>query len=160
MQEISIDGFDIALLETLQQDANLTNSQLADIINLSPSQCSRRRTALENAGIIEGYMARLNPQKLGYEFQAITRVNLSTHSEEIARAFSAFVDQNPEIHAAYSVSGDADYVLLIRTQNLQKFADLVHGKLLPFAHVAQVRSEIVLISLKENGGLSLNHKPE
>ncbi|MGI9379570.1 MAG: Lrp/AsnC family transcriptional regulator [Methyloligellaceae bacterium] len=155
MQNITMDNFDLALLETLQQDANLTNTQLSEAINLSPSQCSRRRTALEKAGIIEGYRARLHPQKLGYEFQAITRVNLTTHSEDIAREFSVFVDQNPEIQAAYSVSGDADYVLLIRTRNLQNFADLVHRKLLPFQYVAQVRSEIVLMSLKEDGGLSL-----
>ena len=77
MQEVRIDGFDIAILNALQRDGAMTNAALAELVNLSASQCSRRRAALEEDGVIEGYAARLNPQKLGFGLRAIIRVRIS-----------------------------------------------------------------------------------
>ena len=143
-----MDKFDHAIAMSLQKDASLTNSELAKIVNLSPSQCSRRKAALESSGVIEGYTARLNPQAMGYNVRAIVRVNLSTHDGENDNRFSQFVASCEEILEAYSVSGDADYVLNVRATSLDGFADLIHNRLLPHPDVSQVRSEIVLKTLK------------
>src|SRR5262249_33659913 len=67
MHAISVDAFDLKLLDALQSDGSLTNGQLADRIGLSPSQCSRRRSALEAAGIVEGYRAELSATALGLD---------------------------------------------------------------------------------------------
>lgn len=155
MQELTVDSFDAAILEALQNDASLTNAALAEKVNLSPSQCSRRRTALEEAGVIRGYRAELDARKLGFTLQAITRVNLSAHSGANAKDFAAFLERHPEVQTAYSVSGDADYILHIVARNLDDFAHFIHNHLLPHPLVAQVRSEIVLMSLKERAGLAL-----
>lgn len=150
---MQLDRFDIAILVALQRDGATTNAALAEIVNFSASQCSRRRAALEAAGVIEGYSARLNAAKLGFGLRAIIRVNLSSHGQGKESDFARFVASQPQIRSAFSVSGDADYVLDIRSHDLEAFADFVHRHLLPHPQVAQVRSEIVLKTLKDDQGV-------
>ena len=150
-----MDGFDIAILDALQRDGSLTNAALGEMVQLSASQCSRRRAALEKAGLIRGYAARLDAQKLGLGLRAITRVNLRAHGQGHEDDFTRFLRAHPQVHAAFSVSGDADYVLDIRVRDLGAFAAFVHQDLLPHPQVAQVRSEIVLKTMKEGEALDL-----
>lgn len=155
MREMSIDDFDHAILSALQADGAMTNAALSEVVHLSASQVSRRRLALEQAGYIEGYGARLNAAKLGFGMRAVTRVNLRSHGQGLNEDFARFVAAQPEINAAFSVSGDADYILDIRVADLEAFAGFIHDKLLPHPQVAQVRSEIVLKTLKDRGGVAL-----
>jgi DNA-binding Lrp family transcriptional regulator len=152
---MSIDDFDRAILDALQRDGSLTNAALAERVNLSPSQCSRRLTALEAAGYIQGYTAKLSEKKLGFGLRAITRVSLSAHGQRHSEAFAAFLARFDQVQMAFSVSGDADYVLMICVRDLAEFADFIHAHLLPNAEVQQVRSEIVLMTLKENQGIAV-----
>ncbi len=131
----------------------MTNAALSERVNLSASQVSRRRQALEQAGIIEGYSVRLNPQMLGFGMRAVTRVNLRHHGQERDDEFARFIAERPEIATAFSVSGDADYILDIRVADLEAFADFIHNCLLPHPQVSQVRSEIVLRTLKDRPGV-------
>jgi DNA-binding Lrp family transcriptional regulator len=121
VHEMDMDGFDREILKALQADSALTNAALGEVVNLSASQCSRRRMALETEGVITGYMARLDPLKLDFGLRAIIRVNLRGHS---AREDDSFVD-------------------------------FIHHRLLPHPQVAQVRSEIVLKTIKSTQGLPL-----
>jgi len=151
-----IDSFDHAILDALQRDGAMTNAALAEVVNLSASQCSRRRAALEATGLIAGYSARLDSIKLGYGLRAITRVNLSSHGQGKEGDFARFLERHDQIRAAFSVSGDADYVLDIHVRDLEAFAAFIHQHLLPHPQVSQVRSEIVLSTLKDKGGVSLS----
>ncbi|MBM9596163.1 Lrp/AsnC family transcriptional regulator [Roseitranquillus sediminis] len=150
-----MDRFDLALLRALQTDGSMTNAALAEAVGLSASQCSRRRAALEASGVIAGYRARLDPAALGFGLRAIIRVNLRTHGQEQEAAFARFLAEHDQIRAAHSVSGDADYILDVHVRSLEAFADLIHTRLLPHPQVAQVRSEIVLRTLKDDAGLPL-----
>ena len=150
---MELDRFDIAILAALQRDGALTNAALSGLVNLSASQCSRRRAALEKAGVIEGYSARLSAAKLGVGMRAIIRVNLSAHGQTNEQDFARFVASHAQIRSAFSVSGDADYILDVRVRDLEAFADFVHRHLLPHPQVSQVRSEIVLKTLKDEGGV-------
>lgn len=156
MHNVSIDSFDRAILGALQADGSLTNAALADIVNLSPSQCSRRRSALEDVGLIEGYSARINVGKLGFGLRAMIRINLRNHGQGVGEDFARFIEGRPEIRTAFSVSGDADYVLDIRVRDLDAFASFIHESLLPHPLVSQVRSEIVLKTLTDKSGVDLN----
>lgn len=149
MMDFMLDSFDHAILKALSRDGGLTNAELSESVGLSASQCSRRRNRLEAEGVIKGYRACLNQKALGLDLRAVTRVNLSAHGERAATDFERFVTLNDEIEAAYSVSGDADYVLLIVTENLSAYADFVHTRLLPFPNITQIRSDIVLKTMKE-----------
>ncbi|WP_042247527.1 Lrp/AsnC family transcriptional regulator [Paracoccus sp. PAMC 22219] len=148
-----MDRFDSTILTALQRDGALSNAALAQVVGLSASQISRRRAALEAAGLIEGYAARLSAGKLGHGFRAVIRVNLRGHGQGREDEFARFVAGQPMIRQAFSVSGDADYVLDVRARDLEAFADFVHRHLLPHPQVAQVRSEIVLKTLKDEGGV-------
>lgn len=150
---MDMDRFDLAILVALQRDGALTNAALSGIVSLSPSQCSRRRSALERAGVIEGYSARLSAAKLGYGLRAVIRVNLSSHGQRKEGDFARFIATQPQIRSAFSVSGDADYVLDVQVRDLEAFADFVHRHLLPHPQVSQVRSEIVLKTLKDDRGI-------
>ena len=155
VHNLRMDHFDLAILDALQRDGALTNAALGEIVHLSASQCSRRRAALEQAGLIRGYAARLDAQKLGLGLRAITRVNLRAHGQGHEDDFTRFLRAHPQVHAAFSVSGDADYVLDIRVRDLEAFAAFVHQDLLPHPQVAQVRSEIVLKTMKDGQALDL-----
>jgi len=148
MTSISLDDYDHALLDALVRDSTQTSAQLSKVVHLSASQCARRKIRLEEIGIIDGYGARVSNDALGFTLRAITRVNLSEHNEKAAKTFASFLERTPEIEAAWSVSGDADYVLNVLTQDLKSFAEFIHQRLLPHSNVTQVRSEIVLTTLK------------
>ena len=147
--QLNIDEFDLRILRALKKDGAQTNAQLSSIIGLSSSQCSRRRTRLEADGIISGYQAKLNSKAMGLEIRAVVRVNLTSHTEKSATEFSYLIETREEIVQAYSVSGDADYVLMIQCENLEAFGNFIHRTILPHPNITQVRSEIVLRTLKD-----------
>lgn len=148
MMQVSLDEYDRKILDALVQNGALTNAQLSEIVNLSPSQCSRRRINLEKRGVIQGYHARLNSEAMGISLRAIVRVNLQSHAEDDAIEFLRLIEQQQEVAEAFSVSGDSDYVLILKCENLRTFADFIHSKLLPQKVIGQVRSEIVLNEMK------------
>ena len=152
---MTLDPLDLRLLALLQEDASLSNAELAERIGLSASQCSRRRAGLEEAGYIRAYRADLDARKLGYGIEAFTRVTLSKHSDATAEDFAHFLEGLGEVLAAHSVAGDADYLLHIRVRSLDELGEFVLKRLLPHPHVHQVRSDIVLKTIKENRGFRI-----
>jgi DNA-binding Lrp family transcriptional regulator len=153
--KMTLDPLDLRLLAVLQDDASLSNAELAQRIGLSASQCSRRRTGLEEAGYIRAYRADLDAKRLGYDIEVFTRVTLSKHKDTTADDFAHFLESLEEVQEAHSVAGDADYLLHIRARSLDALAEFVHKRLLPHPHVAQVRSDIVLKTIKENRGFRI-----
>lgn len=152
---ISIDAFDLRILAALQNDGRLTNQQLADVAGLSASQCSRRRMRLEEENVIAGYHADLSSELLGFGVIAFIQVTLATHSPDNAKKFRALMQRVDEIQEAYSLTGDADYVLKAVLRDLKGLSELVNDVLMPHPSVAHVRSSIVLDRLKETSKLPL-----
>ncbi len=97
------------MLAALQDDGRLTNQQLADLVGLSASQCSRRRMRLEEEKVIAGYHADLAGEALGFKLIAFIHITLATHSPDNAKKFRALVNRVDDIQEAYSLTGDADY---------------------------------------------------
>lgn len=152
---ISVDAFDLKILSALQDDGRLTNQELADWVQLSPSQCSRRRMRLEQDNIITGYRAELSGDALGFGVVAFIQITLATHSPGNAEKFRSLVGRIDEVQEAYSLTGDADYVLKAVLRDLKGLSDLVNNVLMPHQSVAHVRSSIVLDRLKERARLPL-----
>ena len=148
----NLDTFDHQILGALVKNGALTNAQLSEMVNLSTSQCSRRRVRLEKDGFISGYHARLNAEALGITLRAVVRVNLNSHSAANENEFTKILVRHDEIVEAFSVSGDADYVLILQCESLARFADFIHAKLLPQPIIGQVKSEIVLRDIKRRSG--------
>jgi DNA-binding Lrp family transcriptional regulator len=152
---VDVDSFDLKMLTALQNDGRLTNQQLADVIGLSASQCSRRRMRLEEAKVIAGYHADLSGEALGFNLIAFIHITLATHSPDNAKKFRALVGRVDEIQEAYSLTGDADYVLKAVLRDLKGLSDIVNNVLMPHPSVAHVRSSVVLDRLKESTKLPL-----
>ena len=152
----ALDSFDLKLLAALEADGRLTNSELAEKVGLSASQCSRRRIRLEESGIIEGYCARLNAGRLGIGLLALIQVSMALHSKENAKKFSDFVNAVEEIQEAYALTGDADYLLKVVVPDLKSLSRIINELILPHASVSHVKSSIVLATLKDSHRLPLN----
>ena len=152
-----MDRFDLKLLDALQNDGRLTNQQLADIVGLSGSQCSRRRAALEEAGIIEAYRAHVNPSAVGLHITVFVQVTLATHSQENSSRFQALINQLDEVQEAYSLTGTTDYQLKLVVPDLKALSDILNNVFLPHDSVQNVHSSIVLDRLKQTTRLPFGH---
>jgi DNA-binding Lrp family transcriptional regulator len=152
---ISLDAFDLKMLAALQDDGRLTNQELAGRVGLSASQCSRRRMRLEEERIISGYHAELSGEALGFNLIAFINITLASHSPDNAKKFRALINRVDDVQEAYSLTGDADYVLKAVLRDLKDLSELVNNVLMPHPSVAHVRSSIVLDRLKESPKLPL-----
>ena len=148
-----LDDTDTRLLAALQKDAHLTANQLGELLHLSPSQAGRRRQRLEAEGYIQGYIARLDAVKLGLNIQGFVQVNLSSHRPEHASSFARLLATRPEIVSAWTMTGDADYLLRVYCEDLPALNRLIHEVLLPHKAVARVHSQIVMDQLKHDAPL-------
>lgn len=153
---VALDGFDLKILAALQEDGRLGNQDLADQVHLSASQCSRRRIRLEEKGVLRGYRAVLDAQRVGLGVTVFTRITLATHSGDNARRFAELVRSLDCVLEAHSLTGDSDYLLKLIVPDLKALSAVVNGSLLPHASVASVRSSVVLDTLKEAAPLPLS----
>lgn len=147
------DSADKQILTALQQDGRLTNNELADWVGLSPSQCSRRRTRLEETGVISGYHAHLDMSQTGVGMVCIVSITLNSHNADNARLFAQLVDELPDVLEAYSLTGEMDYLLKVITRDLKSFSEFINTVLLPHESVANVKTSIVLDTLKQTSAL-------
>lgn len=148
-----LDEIDKRLLAAVQKNAQLTAQQLGNVLHLSPSQAGRRRQRLEAEGIIRAEVARLDAAALGLAVQGFVQVHLATHSADHARDFKRLVDITPEITDAWTMTGDADYLLRVYCSDLPALNRLIQDVLLAHASVARVHSQIVMEHLKSDGPL-------
>lgn len=155
MHESSIDAFDRKILSALQSDGRLSNTDLSDKVNLSASQCARRRVRLEDGGWIKAYHAVLDRERLGFCLVNLISVTLSTHNRDNASQFAELVSGLPEVIDAYAMTGEMDYMLKVMTRDLKSLSVFVNEYLLPHETVQNVKTAIVLDTIKEGAGLPL-----
>ncbi len=150
-----MDSLDAKLLRELQNRADATATELAEVLHLSPSQVARRRARLEAAGVIAGYGARLDPGKLGLNVQAFVQVQMAAHNPDMAETFLRLVRSLPEVIGCWTLTGEADYLLRVWCADLEALNALVHHRLLAHPAVARVQSQIVMNQPKPDTGLPL-----
>ena len=152
---ISLDEVDSRLLAALQRDAHLTAQELGELLNLSASQAGRRRQRLEEAGLITGYSARLDPLRLGLAIQAFIQVQMVRHGTDTSAAFARLVANRPEIVSAWTTTGEADYLLRVYCEDLASLNTLIHQVLLTHPSVARVQSQIAMDQFKPDAPLPI-----
>lgn len=152
---ICFDPIDKKILAALQRDARLTNQELAEEIGLSASQCSRRRNALENSGVIVGYHARLDKEKTGFGLISIVSVTLATHNPDNAKRLANLFASLPNVQEAYALTGEMDYFIKVVTPDLKSLSDFINNELMPHEAVLNVKTAIVLQNLKETSALPI-----
>lgn len=148
-----MDEIDKRLLHALQRNAHLTAQELGDALNLSPSQAGRRRQRLEAEGYIQGYRAQLDPAQVGLNVQAFVQVQLDTHGPEQSKSFARLIELRSEVISAWTLTGEADYLLRVYCTDLPALNQLIHEVLLPHPAVARVQSQIVMDQVKADAPL-------
>ncbi|MBK1701173.1 Lrp/AsnC family transcriptional regulator [Thiococcus pfennigii] len=153
---MKLDRYDRRILEILQQEGRLSNQDLAERIGLSPSPCLRRVRALEEAGIIAGYRALLDAQKLGLTLTAILSISMDRHTPERFARFDAAVAAIPEVLECLLITGrDADYQLKVVVRDMDAYQDLLLNKLTRIEGVSGVHSSFVLRRIVERTALPI-----
>jgi len=155
MPDIELDRTDLQLLAELQRSGRQTNAELAERVHLSASACLRRVQRLEREGVIAGYRAEVDPERVGLGLQAFVRVQLSRHDAEAIAAFGDFVNAWDEVVTCHALTGDMDYLLQIVVKDLDHFSHFLLDRLLNQAGVADVNSSFVLRTVKAFRGMPL-----
>jgi len=163
MASIELDAIDRRILAILQENGRLSNQEIAERVNLSPSPCLRRIRRLEESGVIRGYVALLDAQKLGLDLLAYVNVRLEkrgptaagrqgvTHAE----LFRAAVQTWPEVVACHAMTGDMDFLLRVQVEDMAHFSRFVQNQLLHHPSVIDVRSSFSLDTFKETTALPI-----
>lgn len=154
----AMDKFDWKIIHALQRNGRLTNQEIGNLIGLSASQCSRRRQVLEQKNIIIGYSARINPNALGIAITTMIHVNLKNHGSNAKHGIHDLIESEDQIIEAYSLSGDADFILKVVAENLDHLSHFISEKLLSCADISHIKSYIVLKKFKEQNGMLLTLK--
>ncbi|QLP98060.1 MAG: Lrp/AsnC family transcriptional regulator [Rhodoblastus sp.] len=144
----TLDDADRRLLKLLQEDAGLQNQTLAERAGLSPSSCHRRVKALEEAGVIRGYVALVEGKAIGAGFVAFVEVRLEKQSATTATAFERAALTRPEILECSLVTGEYDYLLKVAVADLDEFHAFLTEGLTRLDGVANTRTVIPIKRIK------------
>jgi Lrp/AsnC family transcriptional regulator, leucine-responsive regulatory protein len=154
---IDLDRYDRLILEALQKDGRISNQELADAINLSPSPCLRRVRQLEEAGLIDGYVARLNARKLGLTLMAFIQISMDKHTPERFDGFEKTVNGYSEVLECHLITGQsADYLLKVIVKDMDAYQQFLLQKLTRIEGVSGVHSSFVLKSPINGTALPVN----
>jgi DNA-binding Lrp family transcriptional regulator len=151
-----IDDRDCAILSLLQTDGRLTNSDLAERVNLSPSACLRRVRLLESEGLISSYAALLNEKAVGLPRVAFVQVTLDQQGRASLDRFEAAVRRHPEILECYLLAGAADYLLRVAYADSADFERIHSATITQLPGVVRVQSTLALRTFKKTTALPLD----
>ncbi len=138
------DSIDKKILSLLEQNARISNAELAEKVNLSPTPCLRRLRKLEDSGLIRGYGAVLNEKALGLHASALVFVNLDKNTKENAERFEAALKLLPEVMECFLVAGRHDYVLRVVTRDLDDYERFIKERLAVLEKIADLESIMIL----------------
>jgi Lrp/AsnC family transcriptional regulator, leucine-responsive regulatory protein len=171
MAETELDAIDRRILAVLQQEGRLSNQEIAERVNLSPSPCLRRIRRLEESGVIRGYVALLDAKQLGLDLLAFINVRLEKRGGPIGAArgdaahahagathselFCAAVQTWPEVVACHAMTGEMDYLLRVQVADMAHFSHFVQEVLLHHPSVIDVKSSFSLETFKETTALPI-----
>ena len=156
MTKDRLDIFDRKILAALQDCGDLGSTELSAIVNLSPSQCSRRLQRLKHENYLERIVALLSPKRLNLGVSAYVAVQLRSHGPENENAFLERVASLSEVTSCESLTGEADFMLRVSTRDLDSYNRFLSAKLRVAPEIDNVRSSIVLESFKSTTALSLD----
>lgn len=153
---MELDKYDRMILEALQHNGRISNQELADSISLSPSPCLRRVRALEEAGLIDGYVALLNARKLGLTLVSFIQISMDKHTPDRFDMFERTIAAYPEVLECHLITGQsADYLLKVIVKDMDAFQQFLLQKLTRIEGVSGVHSSFVLKSPVDKTALSL-----
>jgi DNA-binding Lrp family transcriptional regulator len=155
MRHVKLDKIDRRILRDLQADGRMTNVELARRAGISAPPCLRRVRALEEAGLIRGYHADVNPEALGYAVTVFAHVGLSSQAEPDLKAFETLVASWPEVREANMLAGETDFILKIVAEDWDSYQRFLTTQLTAAPNVSHVKSSLAIRSSKYEAGVPI-----
>ncbi|MBT7333936.1 MAG: Lrp/AsnC family transcriptional regulator [Gammaproteobacteria bacterium] len=152
----TIDRYDRHVLQLLQEDADLTVSDIAERVGLSTNACWRRIKRLEEQNVIRQHVVLLSEKTLGLNLTVFVSIKTNEHNDNWLKRFAAGVKAIPEVVEFYRISGATDYLLKIITRDIQDY-DRVYKKLISVAPLHDVSSSFAMERIKSSTALPLDH---
>ena len=152
---MKLDNIDKNIIRALQGDGRLSNQELSERVGLSPSPCLRRLRALEAAGVIEGYAAKVSQNAVGLPVSVFVSVKLEHQVEEQLDRFEATLRECPEVLECYLMTGPRDYLLRIVARDLADYERFLKETLTRIPGVASIESSFALRQVKASAALPL-----
>ncbi|GAB1478886.1 Lrp/AsnC ligand binding domain-containing protein [Paracoccaceae bacterium] len=149
MARVELDGFDHAILRELSVEGRVSATELARRIGLSKSPVQTRLKRLEEAGVITGYRAILDPIRMGQAHVAFVEVRLSDTREAALQAFNRAVLAVPEIEQCHMIASRFDYLLKVRTSDIQDYRRVLAERISALPHVAATSTYVAMEAVKE-----------
>jgi DNA-binding Lrp family transcriptional regulator len=150
-----LDRIDIGILNSLQDNARITNAELARSVNLSPTPCFNRVKAMEDQGLIRRQVTLLAPELLGLHVNVFIHVSLEKQVEDALSRFEAAIGERPEVMECYLMTGDADYLLRVLVPNIQALERFILDHLTKVPGVSNIRSSFALKQVRYKTALPL-----
>lgn len=155
MTEYTLDTIDIRIINELQNNASLTNSELSMRVNLSPSPCLVRVKRLEKLGIIDRRVALVNPAAVGLNVSAYVTVKFDNHSPASTKAFYNFINQTSEIMECHLVTGDCEYKMRVLARDIEDLDHIIFNRLGRLDGVSSIKSSIILRQIRSKTALPI-----
>ena len=155
MLNTSLDEIDRRILHHLQENARISNVELARAVGLSPSPCSRRVRDLEEAGIVKEYVTLIDPAAANLPVSVFISVTLEKQVEQDLEVFESAVRDLPEVMECYLMTGDADYLLRVVIADLEAYKSFLMDHLTRIPGVANIRSSFTLKQVKYRTALPI-----
>ncbi len=146
---------DKKILDALQSNCNLTNTELANRVGLSTAPCWRRIKRLEDLGIITRRVALVDPKKLNLDIIVYASVKLSSHTEEALEIFESTISTYPEVTECYTISGSMDYMVRVITRDMLTYEIFLRKKLLKMDMVNEIHSRFAVTKIKYTTAIPL-----
>lgn len=153
MRKMDLDQTDRRILRVLQNSGRISNADLAEAVNLSPSACHRRVQRLEQEQIIKDYVARLDPRKMGRQTTVFVEITLSGQTDDVLDAFERAVANVPDVLECHLMAGSADYLLKVVAGDTEDFARIHRKHLATLPGVAQLQSSFALRTVRNTTAL-------
>ena len=153
----SLDRYDIAILRALQQDARLSNAELATRIGLSAAPTWRRVRWLEEQGFITGYRAEIDRRKIGLGVLAFVRIDADRNTAAATRELEEAIRRIPEVISCHYISGSGTFELQVMAPDLDAFSKFSLEVLLNLPHVKDLHTSFSLGEVKSGAALPLTH---
>jgi len=151
-----LDEVDIQLLALLQKDGRITNADLAKTVGLSPPSVLQRVRVLEKSGLVRGYHAVLDAERLGLRITALAMISLSLHQEQPIERFRRSINEIPEVLECYHVSGEFDFLLKIVVRDIRAYEQLIRERLSKIKGIQQIKTSFVLSTTKHTTQIPLS----
>lgn len=149
---LNLDRIDHSIIEVLEDNARITLTELANRVGLSKTPCQIRMRRLEKAGYILGYRTIINRAQLGQRHIAFVEVTLSDTRSSALKSFNHAVKSIPEVEQCHMIAGNFDYLLKIRTTNMDNYRSVLGEKISTLPHVKQTSTFVVMESVKDDRG--------